>query len=66
MAVQEGDKTKFAKLEWKEEGFVTFGDNNKGRILGNGVIGNRSSFNIKNVLLVEGLNTQFDKYKSTM
>jgi len=66
VAVQEGDKTKFAKLEWKEEGFVTFGDNNKGRILGNGVIGNRSSFNIKNVLLVEGLNTQFDKYKSTM
>jgi len=50
-----GDKTKFAKLELKEEGFVTYGDNNKGRILGNGVIGNGSSFNIKNVLLVEGL-----------
>ena len=49
------DKTKFAKLELKEEGFVTYGDNNKGRILGNGVIGNGSSFNIKNVLLVEGL-----------
>jgi len=48
------DKTKFAKLELKEEGFVTYGDNNKGRILGNGVIGNGSSFNIKNVLLVEG------------
>ena len=50
-----GDKTKFAKLELKEEGFVTYGDNNKGRILGNGVIGNGSSFNIKNVMLVEGL-----------
>jgi len=50
-----GDKTKFAKLELKEKGFVTCGDNNKGRILGNGVIGNGSSFNIKNVLLVEGL-----------
>jgi len=50
-----GDKTKFAKLELKEEGFVTYGDNNKGRILGNEVIGNGSSFNIKNVLLVEGL-----------
>jgi len=50
-----GDKTKFAKLELKEEGFVTYGDNNKGRVLGNGVIGNGSSFNIKNVLLVEGL-----------
>jgi len=50
-----GDKTKFAKLELNEEEFVTYGDNNKGRILGNGVIGNGSSFNIKNVLLVEGL-----------
>jgi len=49
------DKTKFVKLELKEEGFVTYGDNNKGRILGNRVIGNGSSFNIKNVLLVEEL-----------
>jgi len=47
-----GDKTKFAKLELKEEEFVTYGDNNKGRILGNGIIGNGSSFKIKNVLLV--------------
>jgi len=50
-----GDKTKFAKLELKEEGFETYGDNNKGKILENGVIGNGSSFNIKNVLLVEGM-----------
>ena len=50
-----GDKTKFSKLELKEEGFVTYGYNNKGKILGNGVIGNGSSFNIKNVLLVEWL-----------
>jgi len=50
-----GDKTKFVKLELKEEGFVFYGDNNNGRILGNGVIGNGSSFNIKNVMLVEGL-----------
>ena len=42
-------------MELKEEGFVTCGDNNKGRIIGNGVIGNGSSFNIKNVLLVKGL-----------
>jgi len=28
-----GDKTKFAKLELKEGWFVTYGDNNKGRIL---------------------------------
>ena len=49
------DKTKFAKLELKNERLVTYGDNNKGRILGNGVISNESSFNIMNVLLVEGL-----------
>jgi len=50
-----GDKSKFAKLELKEEGFVTYGDNNQGRILGSGVISNGVSFNIHNVLLVEGL-----------
>ena len=27
-----GDKSKFAKLELKKEGFVTYGGNNKGRI----------------------------------
>jgi len=56
-----GVKTKFAKLELKEEEFVTYGDNNKVRILGNGVIGNGSSFNIKNVLLVEGLKHNLKK-----
>jgi len=50
-----GDKSKFAKLELKEEGFLTYGDKNKGRILGSGVISNEASFNIHNVLLVEGL-----------
>jgi len=39
------DKTKFAKFELKDEGFVTYGDKNKGKILGNGVISNGSSFN---------------------
>ena len=50
-----GDKSKFAKMELKDEGFVTYGDNNKGRILGSGVISKEASFNIHNVLLVEGL-----------
>jgi len=54
-----GDKSKFAKLELRDEGFVTYSDNNKGTILGNGVIRNGSSFNIKNVLLVEGLKHNF-------
>jgi len=61
-----GDKTKFVKLELKDEGFVTYGDNNNGRILGNGVISNGYSFNIKNVLLVEGVKAQFDRYKPTL
>jgi len=50
-----GDKSKFAKLELKDESFVTYGDNNKGRILRSGVISNGASFNIHNVLLIEGL-----------
>jgi len=50
-----GYKSKFEKLELKDKGFVTYGDNNKGRIRGSGVISNEASFNIHNVLLVEGL-----------
>ena len=34
---------------------MTYGDNNKERILGSGVINNEASFIIHNVLLVEGL-----------
>jgi len=45
----------FAKLELKDEDFVTYGDNHKGRILRSGVISNEASLNIHNVLLVEGL-----------
>nr|KYP34369.1 hypothetical protein KK1_044689 [Cajanus cajan] len=50
------DPSKFSSLKLKNEGFVTYGDNNKGNILGHGNIGNSSSSTlIKNVLLVEGL-----------
>jgi len=49
------DQSKFAKLNSKTEGFVTYGDNNKEKILRTGAISNESSFNIKDVLLVEGL-----------
>ncbi|MCR2848021.1 hypothetical protein KN825_15825, partial [Weizmannia coagulans] len=34
---------------------MTFGDNNKGRIIGHGSIGKSSSTIIENVLLVDGL-----------
>nr|KYP40182.1 hypothetical protein KK1_038473 [Cajanus cajan] len=51
-----GDPSKFSSLKLKNEGFVTYGDNNKGRILGHGNIGNSSSLTlIENVLFVEGL-----------
>nr|KYP31141.1 hypothetical protein KK1_048850 [Cajanus cajan] len=51
-----GEPSKFSSMKLKNEGFVTYGDNNKGRILGHGNIGNSSSLTlIENVLLVEGL-----------
>nr|KYP31534.1 hypothetical protein KK1_048081 [Cajanus cajan] len=51
-----GDPSKFSSLKLKNEGFVTYGDNKKGKILGCGNIGNSSSSTlIENVLLVERL-----------
>jgi len=50
-----GDLTMFTSLKLKEEGHVTYGDNNHGRILGRGTIGTQSSTTIENVLYVEGL-----------
>jgi len=42
-------------LKWKPAGFVTYGDNNRGRILGVSDIGSGNKVIIKDVLLVEGL-----------
>jgi len=50
-----GDASKFINLKMRQEGFVTYGDNNKGRILGRGDVGSCDSIIIKDVLLVEGL-----------
>ena len=50
-----GDKSQFAKIELKEGGFVTFGDNAKGKIIGKGKVGKNSFPTIDNVLLVDGL-----------
>ena len=50
-----GDPSQFSKLTSIDEGYVTFGDNNKGKIIGKGTIGNKSNFFIKDVLLVDGL-----------
>ena len=49
------DPNNFFELKPKHGGFVTFGDNNKGKISGAGKIGNVHSTIIENVLLVDGL-----------
>ena len=50
-----GDVSKFTTISPKKSGHVTYGDNNKGKIIGVGKIGMSSSTPIENVLLVEGL-----------
>ena len=50
-----GDLTKFTSIKLKAEGHATYGDNNRGRILGRGNVGIGSSTTIENVLYVEGL-----------
>ena len=50
-----GDRKLFSKLEKKNGGSVTFGDNAKGKVIGIGTIGNHFSTCIQNVLLVDGL-----------
>ena len=50
-----GDASKFTHISPKKSGHVTYGDNNKDRILGFRKIGTNSSTSIENVLLVKGL-----------
>ena len=50
-----GDASKFINIFLKQDGHVTYGDNNKGKILGKGTIGNENSLLIHDVLYVEGL-----------
>ncbi|XP_061345699.1 uncharacterized protein LOC133291453 [Gastrolobium bilobum] len=50
-----GDITKFLSITRKEHGHVSYGDNNKEKILGIEKVGNSSSTCIENVLLVDGL-----------
>ena len=49
------DESKFTFLTKKNWGYVTFGDNAKRKIIGQGNIGNDISSLIENVLLVDGL-----------
>ncbi|WJX12869.1 hypothetical protein P8452_03321 [Trifolium repens] len=50
-----GDASLFIEFKAKEKGYVTYGDNNKGTILGVGTIGNPSTITISNVVLVDNL-----------
>ncbi|KAF1866172.1 hypothetical protein Lal_00031476 [Lupinus albus] len=50
-----GDRSNFLDLSLEGKGYVTYGDNNKGKILGTGTVGNSSQTQIENVLYVEGL-----------
>jgi len=50
-----GDASRFISISLKPDGDVSYGDNNKGRILGKGTISNESSLLIHDVLYVEGL-----------
>ena len=50
-----GDASLLTGLTLKHGGYVTYGDNNKGKIIGSGDIGVKGSLIIHNVLLVEGL-----------
>ena len=47
-----GDKAMFSSISPKDEGYITFGDNAKGKIVGEGKSPNPT---IENVLLVNGL-----------
>ena len=51
-----GNASSFNKLKAKDGGKVTFGDDNKAKMIGIGDIGTQKSSFIKNVLLVDNLN----------
>nr|KYP32922.1 hypothetical protein KK1_046283 [Cajanus cajan] len=53
------DKSKFASLQERENGTVTYGDNNKGKILGSGTVSNSFNTLIEDILYVEGLKYNF-------
>ena len=50
-----GDASQLINLKWKSARFVTYGDNNRGRILGVGDIGGDDDVIIKDVFLVDRL-----------
>lgn len=53
------DASMFIKFNEKESGHVTYGDNTKGKIVGEGIVRNPSTITIENILLVKGLKHNF-------
>ena len=49
------DKSMFSSLSTKDGGYITFGDNRKGKIICIGNVGKEHSLIIENVFLVDGL-----------
>jgi len=49
------DTSMFIDFTRKERGFVSYGDNNQGKILGKGTVGNPSTTTIKDAMLVDEL-----------
>jgi len=49
-----GDALKLINLTLKHGGYVTYGENKKGIILGSGDVSDKDSLIIKDVLLVKG------------
>ena len=50
-----GERAMFSSISPKDGGYVTFGDNAKGKIVGEGKVGKSPNTTIENVLLVDGL-----------
>ena len=50
-----GDKSLFVELTFKDKDHVTFSDNNRGKIIGNGKVDKELLPTIDNVSLVEDL-----------
>lgn len=53
------DELKFVFLTKRKYGFISFGDNAMGRIIGQGNFGNNTSSLIENLLVVDGSKNDF-------
>ena len=61
-----GDKVIFSSISPRDGGYVTFGDNAKGKIVREGKVGKSPNPTIENVLLVNGLKHNFFWHKSVL